>query len=193
MPGPWGAGENPLLSGLFGAFQSAAGQRQDTASLWQTLRVNAATWQWQAQGGGELPSQAELEAQGAQILREQGVGIQQVNAYRAIANQWRTAKANLSDAGESDQITAGQIFRPPWAQTSAQGVDERYSVRVQWQVQPLQGDSFTTWGTYEISSPLTSLEDLLDQAGQLVGQKPTSDIPLGATVTGAADYELTQI
>jgi len=194
VPGPkWGAGESPLLSGLFGAFQSAAGQRQDTASLWSTLRVNAATWEWQSQGLGELPSDQELEARGAQILHEQGVGIQQVNAYRALANQWRSAKQNLADAGESDQIMADQIFRPPWAQTTAGGVPDRYRVRVQWQVEPVEGDAFTTWGSYEIDSPLTSLSDILDQAGGLVGNKPTSDIPAGAQVTGATDFELEQI
>lgn len=188
-----GAGDSPLLSGLFGALQSAAGGRQTTAQVWQTLRVNAATWAWQAQGGGELPSMEELEATGRQILSAQGVGIREVNAYRAIANQWRTSKQGLHDLDPDAQIGRGQIFQPPWSQTAQRGVPDRYRVRVQWQVEPVEGDAFTTWGSYETDSPLTSLSDLLDQAGGLVGKKPTSDIPVGATVTGAVDYELEQI
>jgi hypothetical protein len=194
MAGPgWGAGESPLLSGLFGAFQTASAFRQDTATLWSTLRVNAATWQFQAQGGGAIPSQADLEAQGRQILHDQGVGLQQVNTYRAIANQWRTAKANLHQLDMDEQIENRHIFQPPWAQTAQQGVPDRYRVRVEWEVEPIEGDSFTTWGSYEVDSPLTSLQDILDQAGALVGNKPSSDIPVGAEVKNATDYELEQI
>lgn len=194
MPGPgWGASENPLLSGLFGVLQAGASARQSTADVWSSLRVNAATWAWKNQGLGELPARDVLEANGQEILRNAGVGIREVNAYRAIANQWRTAKENLHQAGDADQITARDIFQPPWSQTAQAGVPERYSVRVQWEVTPTEGDAFTTWGTYEMESPLTSLQDILDQAGQLVGQKPTSDMPPGALVTGVADYQLEQI
>lgn len=194
MPGPgWGAGENPLLSGLFGAFQTASAARQSTADLWTTLRVNAATWAWQAQGGGELPNMADLENTGRGILSAQGVGIRQVNAYRAIANQWRTAKSNLHQLDFTDQIGSKHIFTPPWAQTAQQGVPDRYRARVEWEITPIEGDTFTTWGSYEVDSPLTSLQDIFDQAGALVGKKPTSDIPVGATVSDVTDYELEQI
>lgn len=184
---------SPLLSGLFGSLQQAAQAHQTTQDLWTNLRVQAATWQWQSTGQGELPSQAVLEEQGRSILSEQGVGIQQVNTYRALANQWANAKANLGAANPADQIRGGSIFVPPWAQTTGDAVPSRYRVRVQWEVTPEGGDPFNTWGTYETGDPLTSLQDVLDRAGSLVGKKPTSNVPLGAQVSGVSDYELEQI
>lgn len=194
MPrGAWGPRDNPLLSGLFGVFQSGSAARQSTADVWSALRVAAGTWQWQSQGKGELPSQAELESSGAEILRSQGVGLQEVNTYRAIANQWRTARENLQALGQGDQIYNQAIFQPPWAQTQGDEQPSRYRVRVQWEITPAQGDSFNTWGTYEVDSPITSLQDILDQAGQMVAKKPTSNTPLGAVVSGINSYELEQI
>lgn len=184
---------SPLLSGLFGSLQQAAVNHLSTADTWAQLRLDTGSWAQQMSGTGEDLSDAELIAKGQQILSAQGVGIQQVNTYRALANQWRSAKENLLAMDPADQIRGQSIFVPPWAQTTSSAVPSRYRVRVQWEVEPTVGDSFTTWGSYEVSSPLTSLEDLLDQAGALVGKKPTSNVPLGATVTRAADYELEQI
>lgn len=188
-----GGNENPLLNGSFGVFQSAAGQATDTAGVWKALRVNAATWQYQSQGGGELPPIEELEAQGAQILSRAGVGIQQVNAYRNLAGQWASAKRNLQTSSDSDQVMRSAIFQPPWATTNQSGVTPRYRIKVQWQVETNAGDVLSTWGTYELDSPLTSIGDALAQASQMVGKKPTSDTPIGASVTDINDYEIEQI
>ena len=194
MPGPsWERSNNPLLSGLFGTLQTSAAGRLSTEGTWAALRRAAGTWAWQTAGRGELPDNATLEANGAEVLSRQGVGIQEVNRYRAMANQWRTAKERLHASGPQDQIRGEGIFQPPWAQTTDSAEPARYRVRVQWEVTPMSGDPFHTWGAYEVSSPLTSLQDLLDQAGALVGKKPTSATPLGATVTGVNDYELEQI
>lgn len=184
---------SPLLSGLFGSLQQAAINRASTAETWRQLRLSAGEWAWQTSGQTERPDDATLEANGQAILRAQGVGIQEVNAYRKVANEWRSAKEQLHGTSPDDQLTAREIFQPPWSQTANAPVPDRYRVRVQWEVSPQSGDAFTTWGSYELDSPLTSLSDLLDQAGQLVGKKPTSGIPLGAVVKGASDYELEQI
>lgn len=191
-PGGW-PGASPLLSGLWGSLQQAAVNRLNTADTWAQLRLDAGSWAFQMSGQGEPPSDAELIKSGQQILAAQGVGIQQVNTYRALANQWRTAKENLAAMDPADQIRGQDIFVPPWAQTTSGAVPSRYRVRVQWEVQPTSGEAFTTWGSYETSSPLASLEDVLAQAGALVGKKPTSNVPLGAEVTGATGYELEQI
>lgn len=190
---PWGPRDNPLLSGLFGVLQSAASARQDTASTWQALRQAAGTWAWQSQGLGELPDMATLEANGAQILRDRGVGIQEVNTYRQLAGQWRTAHENLRGVEGNEQISASEIFRPPWSQTADSAAPARYRIRVQWEVTPQTGEPFNMWASYELDSPLTSLDDLLAQAGQLSGRKPTSALPLGASFTGVTDYDLEQI
>ena len=158
-------GGSPLLSGLFGVFQQAASSSMSTADVWSSLRQAAGTWQWQASGGGELPSTEELEASGADILRQQGVGIQQVNTYRALAGQWRSARQAAQNLDEGEQISAGAVFRPPWASTAQSGVPERYRIRVQWQLTPAVGDAFTKWSTYELTSPLTTIANVLDQAG----------------------------
>lgn len=193
MPRNWGPNSSPLLSGLFGAFQGVAAGFGDTQTLWQALRVNAALWQFQAQGGGELPPVDELESAGAQILSEQGVGIENVNTYRQIAGQWRSAKANLMAANEQAQITSNMIFTPPWATTTDASVPSRYRIRVQWQWETPEGEAGSSWGTYELNTPLTNISDALEQASQLVSQKPTSDTPLGALVTQATDYEIEQV
>lgn len=190
---PWAEWENPLLSGSFGVLQSEAASRAGTASIWQALRINAATWQWQARGGGPLPSTAELEAQGAQILREQGVTIQHVNQYRRIAGEWRQAKERLQRLQQNQQITAGEIWQPPWARTSGAATPSRYRIRVQWQVTGPEGEMFPVRGTYEIEQTITSLNDVIDQARGRAGKKPTSDIPLGSKITGINDYEIEQI
>lgn len=194
MPiGTWGKDDTPLLSGLFGAFQAASRVGASTAELWQSLRVNAGVWVFQNSGGGDLPPIAELEATGKDLLHEQGVGIQQVNTYRSIAGEWKSAKEALQRSDGDQQITGQMIFQPPWAQTTTDAVPSRYRMRVEWTVDPGDGDEFHTWGTYEMSDPLTTVNDALDQAQTMVGKKPTSDIPLGAVVTGVNDYEMEQI
>lgn len=191
-PGDW-PGSNDLLSGLFGAFQAGAAGKLDTASVWQQLRITAGQIQYQASGSFEPITQAQLEANGAEILRQQGVGIQQVNTYRALAGQWLGAKQNLHASDEVSQVTSGEIFRPPWAQTADPAVPDRYRVRVNWQVTPAAGDVFTSWASYELTAPVTSIADALEQAGQLVAKQPTSEMPPGAAVTGVEDYEIEQV
>lgn len=189
----WGPNDNPLLSGLFGVLQSAAASRQSTADIWSGLRVAAATWQWQAQGGGEIPSQAELEATGADILRSQGVGIQQVNAYRAIAGQWRSAHEKAQALENDEQVMAGAIFRPPWAQTAPAGVPVRYRVRVNWELTPAVGDIFNKWSTYELTAPITTIGDVLGQAGsKAAGDRYLYQLS-GGSPPSISDYEIEQI
>jgi len=190
---PWGPYDNPLLSGSFGVLQSEAASRAGTADIWQALRINAATWRWQSQGGGVLPSLADLEQQGREILSAEGVTIQHVNQYRQIAGEWRAAKERLQQAEQGQQITAGEIWQPPWAKTADASTPARYQVRVQWQITLPTGELQAIRGTYEIGSPLTSLNDVIDQARGMAGQKPTSDMPLGSKITDVLDYEITQI
>lgn len=186
-------GANPLLSSLFGVFQSNAAERVDTAGTWAALRQAAGTWAWQSQGLGELPSDAVLQANGAEILRKQGVGIREVNTYRRVANEWRSAHEALLNSTGTEQLQAEHIFVPPWSQTALGAAESRYRVKVQWEVTPQAGDPFNMWASYETQSPLTSLDDLLAQAGQLSAKKPTSALPLGASITGVTDYNLEQI
>lgn len=194
MPGPfqW-KGSNGLLSGLFGVLQTAATDRLSTADVWSSLRTAAGTWQWQAQGGGELPPQSELEAAGRGILSQAGIGIQQVNQYRGIAGAWRGAKDRLQSALGGDQITARHIFTPPWATTGGDEQDSRYRLRVQWEITPTSGEPFTKWHSYELTNPLTSIGDALAQAGDKIAGDKYLSLLAGDSSPTIADYQIEMI
>jgi hypothetical protein len=191
--GPNFEGENSLASGLFGIFQSAASGGTDTATVWANLRSAAGTWAYQAGGGGEMPTEAELEESGRQILKDQGVTIQTVNTYRALAGQWQSAREALASADEGSQITASQIFTPPWANSDTDAVPSRYRVRVNWELTPAAGDVFTKWSSYELTSPLTSLDDILAQAEGKARDDKYLYLLSGGAAPSVSDYEIEQI
>jgi hypothetical protein len=186
-------GQNSLLGGLFGVFQSTIQEHVSTAGLWSALRTNAATLYYQSQGGGETPTEDELQETGRRILSEQGVNIQSVNTYRKLSNQWATAKQRLQSGDSAEQISAGDIFVPPWAQTAQPGVDARYRLRVGWQIEPADDDPYIKWASYEANSPLTSLDDLFEQASDLMTGDKYVQLLNGGDLPGIADYELEQI
>lgn len=190
---PGFAGQNPLLSGLFGVLQQAAQGHQTTADVWQALRTAAGTWQAQAAGtAGEL-SQAELEENGRQVLSASGVGIQEVNTYRANAGQWLSAKEALHAAGDQSQITAKSIFVPPWATSTSNAEPSRYRVRVNWQLSPTVGEAFSKWSSYELTAPISNIEDVLAQAGSKAADDKYIYLLSGGAPPEISDYEVEQI
>lgn len=191
-PGAWQR-RNPLLSGLFGSFQAGAAGRLSTSDIWQQLRQAAGTWQLQATGRLEGATQDEIRATGANVLSAQGVNAASVSAYRGVAGQWLAAKNRLQGLDQAQQITAREIFAPPWATTTGPETPSRYRIRAQWQITTPAGDVMNKWGAYELTAPLTNLTDVLAQAQAQAGTIPTSDWPAGAVVTGVNDYELEQI
>lgn len=194
MPGgPAEGSTNPLLSGLFGVLQSAAAARLSTADVWQSLRVAAGTWQYQAQGGGETPSLSELEQAGRQILSENGVGLQQVNEYRASAGQWRAAKERLQAANNGTQVQGNQIFVPPWATTAGPEQQSRFRLRVNWEITPTAGDVFNKWSSYELTAPVTTIADALDQANGMMSGDKYLQLLAGDSSPTPIDYEIEQV
>ena len=194
MPGgPWSDSQNPLLSGLFGTFQEGAAAGADTASIWSSLRQAAANW-WYATNG--LPPSASLsvmESTGASILSEQGVTIFNVNTYRQVAGSWAQAKANLLALNPADQITGEAIFTPPWSRTADALVPDRYRIRVQWTWSPEGQAPTSQWASYELTGPISSLNNALGQATQLA-QRSLYWVQLTNTSTPeATDYEIEQI
>jgi hypothetical protein len=194
MPGPagWG-GSNSLLQGLFGSFQAGAAQHTDTASIWTSLRINAANWANRFTPDEGALSDAELEEQGKGILAQAGVNAVTVSTYRGIAGQWLAAKQNLLAADQDTAIAANQIFRPPWAKTADPAVPDRYQLRVQYTITPTIGDAFTKWSTYEVTAPLTTISNILDQANGLVAGDKYLSLLAGDTDPEVSDYELRQI
>lgn len=191
-PGAW-QGRNPLLSGLFGTFQAGAAGRLNTADIWQSLRQAAGTWQLQASGQLEGATVDEIRAAGASVLSTQGVSAGSVSTYRGIAGQWLAAKQRLQGLDQNSQITAREIFTPPWSTTAQSGVDSRYRIRANWEITTPDGTVLNKWGSYELTTPLTNLSDVLAQAQAQAGTIPNSDWPAGGVVTGIDDYELEQI
>lgn len=156
--------DSPLARGLFGVFQAGAQARVGTAQIWSDLRTAAAAWQFQAQGKAQPYDPAELESAGRQILSAQGVGLQTVNTFRALSGSWLSAKQRLAGVDTTAQITAREIFRPPWATTVGESVPSRYRIRSRWQVTTTTGESFNVWKTDELTGALTSKGDALAQA-----------------------------
>jgi hypothetical protein len=194
MPGPgdW-PGRNALLSGLFGVFQAGAAARLDTASIWSSLRQAAGTWQLQATGTLAGATDEEIQSAGVDALSGQSVAATGVSTYRGIAGAWLSAKQNLHQLDQDAQITAREIFTPPWSITANTAVDPRYRVRAEWEITTPDGQVFNKWGSYELTTPLTNMTDVLAQAQAQAGTAPNSDWPVGALVTGVNDYELEQI
>lgn len=187
------ATDNPLLRGLFGVVQSGAQQRLSTADIWSSLRTAAGTWQFQAQGVAQPYDPAALEAAGRDILRAQGVGIQGVNQFRGLAGQWLGSKQALHAQGDDEQITAGSVFTPPWSATADASVPSRYRIRTQWQYEDADGELATRWKADELSGPLTTISDALENA------EPTDDTTSGAMILSGneppvmLDYEIEEI
>lgn len=194
MPGPgnW-PGRNPLLSGLFGSFQAGAAGRLSTSEIWKSLRYAAGTWQLQATGQLADATEQEIVAEGTGALTSQGVSAGSVSTYRGIAGQWLAAKTRLQGIDQDQQITAREIFQPPWATTLGPETPSRYRIRAQWEITTPTGEVLNQWGAYELTTPLTNLTDVLAQAQALAGTVPSSDWPAGGVITGIQDYELEQI
>jgi hypothetical protein len=182
-----------LLRGAFGSLQQSAINFQDTAAVWEGLRSYVGSWWYGAQGLEPPASASELQAKGAEILHQQGVGIQDVNTYRALAGEWRAAAQNLQGLEPGQQVTANSIFRPPWAVTSQQAVPSEYRIRVEWNITPATGASFTKWSSYQISTPLASISDVLGQAVTLAKGDRYVGLPGLGDIDAVASYEIEQL
>ena len=194
MPGgPWSDNQNPLLSGLFGTFQEGAQAGADTSNIWSSLRQAAANWYYQSLGITPPESAAQLESTGASILSGQGVSVQEVNTYRQVAGNWLRAKENLQALNPEDQIPGEAIFTPPWAQTAAAGVPDRYRIRVNWNWTTDSGEQTNQWSTYELSGPISSTANSLKQAYSLATGNDCWVALSNLSTPEVADYEIEQI
>lgn len=183
----------PLLRGMFGSLQTAAQERQDTASVWSTLRQVAGSWSLQAQGLPQPYDPAVAEATGAAILNAQGIRGDTVSTFRGVAGNWLGAKQALAQLGENAQITSKEIFTPPWSQTAGSDVPSRYRIRTQWQLQSAAGDVFTRWKSDEITAPLSTVGAAIGQATAAGQGTAGHGVTLGTVAPVLLDYEVEQI
>ena len=157
---------------MWDAFRSAA---YDSAS--STLALTSPT----------PPTQLEIDAAAKSLMG--GVTIQDMNRVSKVIGEQLRATENLKSLGLDQQITGDAIFTPPWARTTGNpAVPTRYRIRVQRQV-TYRGIGVTTnkWATYEITAPLTSVNDALAQANTLFARNRYN---LSANIDAVLDYSI---
>ena len=190
MPGNWSNDPDSVLRGLFGSLVSGAASGMGAANMWNSLREGAYSWAESVLSvtSPTPPTEAEIQAAGQDLIGH--VTIMDMNRYVSLAHEYLTAKNNLQTLGLDNQIEGTAIFRPPWATSVGNpAVPERYRIRV---LRSITVHGFTTierneWSTYEITSPLTSVQDALDQANQLFSQ---ADYNSRADINEVLDYTI---
>lgn len=185
--------DSPLLRGLFGVFQSGAAVGASTSEVWQDLRTAAGSWQFQAQGIAQPFDPAAVTEAGRQILSAQGINAATVSTFRGVAGSWLSAANSLQRLEQNQQITARDVFTPPWSITAGENTPSRYRVRTQWQIEPAVGDVFTKWKADEVTGPLTTLADVLGQAEPTANTQSGQQILSGLFAPVLLSYEIEQI
>lgn len=185
--------DNPLLRGLFGVLQAGVQQHLDTASIWQSLRQAAGTWQFQAQGEQQPYDPVALEQAGREILSAQGINGATVSSFRGVSGQWLAAKQRLAGLDGSQQITSREVFTPPWSRTDSPVTPSRYRIRTQWQITPSAGDVYTVWKSDEVTAPLTNVDDALSSVLAPTTGSPKVITSLGDTLPERVDYAIEQV
>lgn len=179
-----------VLRGSFGSLVAGAAGGRDAATMWQSLREYAysAAQSYLQVSGNTAPTEAEIQARGQDLIGH--VTILDMNRYTKLAGQFLSAKANLQNRSLTDQIMGDSIFVAPWNRTADNpAIPTRYRINVQRSitVSGFTKIERTEWASYEITSPLTSLQDALDQANKLFGQAQYNN---RATINEILDYNI---
>jgi hypothetical protein len=180
----------PGLRTVFPSIVAAAAAGQTTAQVWQTIRDSAdlASSATLSITLGREPTGAEIADASAYLL--QGVGIQQVNGARAVAGQMVSAHAALTAADPDSLISANMVGVPPWSITAnAAGVQRQYRISVQRDI-TVHGFTAITrqeWASYNLSGPITSVADALNQANTLFGN---ADYNRNVDINQILDYSI---
>ena len=192
MASDWPNNSDLVLRGLWGSLVNGAASGRGAANMWQSLREGAYSW---AEGILSVtsvtpPTEAEIQAKGAELIGH--VTILDMNRYTKLAGEFLRARENLQALGPNDQITGNAVFTPPWSQTAGNpAVPTRYRIRVLRSL-TYRGINVTTqkWSTYEITSPITSTADALDQANSLFNG---ADYNRSAGINAILDYSIEAI
>ena len=190
MPDDQITNKDSVLRGLFGTFTAAAEAGMGTAEVWSSLRSAATDWATSvvsvtagAAGYDEAVSTA------AQTLL-QGVTIQDVNTYRAIAGAAVRAKNNLQSAAGTEQIVGTSIFQAPWSVTGDNpAIPTRYRLRV---LRNITVKGFTQverneWASYDLGINITSVDDAIKMANDAFNRE---DYNKTASINSVLDYSL---
>lgn len=176
--------------GLFGTFQQAAAAGRDTAGVWSALRESVADWYYTAQGLPTPDDPNEVQAQGASILSQRGIGITQVNAMRAQAGQWLGARDSLIAATGEQNITSSSIFSPSWRTTGlGRANPAQYRIRILRGIglAGQEGTQFESWSTYDLGATLGTVDQLVARANQAYGRQRYAQ---GTFINDVLQYEI---
>lgn len=176
--------------GMFGSFQQAAAAGRDTAGVWSALREDAASWYYTQQGLPTPDNPAEVQAQGASILSQRGIGISQVNAMRASAGQWLGARDTLMSASADQSITARNVFSPEWRTTGlGRANPPEYRIRILRGIGQAgqEGTQFEAWSTYDLGATLGTVDQIIARANQAYGRQRYSQ---GTFINTVLQYEI---
>jgi len=194
MASQWPNNPDSVLRGMLGNLVSAAESGgRGAANMWSAIHSAANDW-----ASGVLavtnptpPTPEEISAKAQQLIGH--ITIQDVNRYSHTVGEFLRARANLASLGPQEQITGNAVFNPPWARTTGNAaVPTRYRIRV---LRSITVKGFTSinreeWASYEVTGPLTSAADALNQANSLFSQ---SDYNSRASINSILDYTIEAI
>jgi len=194
MASQWPNNPDSVLRGMFGSLVTDAeyGGR-GAQNMWNSVKDAAARW---AEGvltvtSPTTPTPLEIQTRAQQLIGH--ITIQDVNRYSHTVGEFLRARANLASLGPQEQITGNAVFNPPWARTTGNAaVPTRYRIRV---LRSITVKGFTSinreeWASYEVTGPLTSAADALNQANSLFSQ---SDYNSRASINSILDYTIEAI
>jgi hypothetical protein len=192
MGSDWPNNNDAVMRGLFGSLQAGAANGRDAANMWQSLREGAyALAQDYLQKTGIVdPTEEQIQARGQELIGH--VTIMDMNRYVKEVGNWMSAKSSLANLESNQQITGASIWTPSWNKTADNpAIPTRYKLRVLRDI-TYRGINVNEqrWSTYEITSPLTTIEDALGQADSLFGQ---ARYFRSATINSILDYEIVAI
>ncbi len=192
MASDWPNDPGSVLRGLFGSLQAGAEGGRDAATMWQSLREGAYSW---AAGhlnitSATVPTEAEIQAKAQELIGH--VTIMDMNKAVAQVGEWMRAKQNLQQLSPTDQIDAKAIWVPKWNDTADNpAIPTRYRIRVLRSISYRGiGTGAEKWAEYEITSPLTNINDALDQANTLFSR---ANYNRSASINAILDYEIIAI
>ena len=191
MASSWPNDPDGVLRGLFGSLVAGAESGGlGAVNMWSSLRTAATDWATSVLSvtSSMPPTQADIAAKVDQLIGH--VTVQDVNRYAQHVGAFLRAKQRLHQIPYGGQITGDAVWVPPWAQTVGNpAVPTRYRIRVQRAItvygfKPIQR---VEWATYEITAPLTSAQDALQQANTLFS---AADYNARAQINQVLDYSI---
>lgn len=192
MASDWPSDPDSVLKGLFGSLLNGAANGRSTANMWQALREGAytAAQNYLNMVSPTVPTEEEIQDKGQELIGH--VTIMDMNKYTQIAGEALRAKASLQSQSADEQILGESIWTPPWSRTAGNpAIPTRYQLRVLRSI-TYRGINVTEekWSTYEITSPLTTVQDALDQADALFHRARYNN---SAGINAILDYSITAI